>query len=283
MSVAGTVHDLWEPRWLGDGTRQLYAALHWPQGEPARAGVLLVPPLLHELQRSRRLCTQVAARLAAIGLPCMRFDFHGSGDSSGSGADSDFASMRADVELAARALRRDAGVDAIVALALRGGALPLASWLAAGGHADAVVLWDPIVDGAAWLDELVHDDAAELRSANRYPLRRGIPVERDESQLMGFDVSMRFRRDLAAAQVAADVWPARPALWGVLRADVSLPALPMQRVFRLPADAPAFGGSTRMDDALFVSPGLRPVVDALGQALQESFAAVPPIPESLAS
>jgi hypothetical protein len=283
MSAVSATHDLWEPRWLEDGSRQLYAALHRPQGEPARTGVLIVPPLLHELQRSRRLCTQIAARLAAFGLPCLRFDFHGSGDSGGSGAEMDFASMRADLELAARALRRDAGVDAIVALALRGGALPLASWLAAGGHADAVVLWEPIVDGAAWLDQLVHDDAAELHSADRYPLRRGLPVERDESQLMGFDVSMRFRRDMAAAQVAADAWPARPALWGVLRADVALQTLPMQRVFRLPADAPEFGGSTRMDDALFVSPGLRPVVDALGQALRESIVPKPGMPALLAS
>lgn len=277
------IPDLWEPRWLEDGTRQLYAALHRSQGEPARAGVLIVPPLLHELQRSRRLCTQIAARLAALGLPCLRFDFHGTGDSGGRGAESDFAVMRADLELAARSLRRDGGADGLVVLALRGGALPVASWLAGGGHADAVVLWEPIVDGAAWLDELQHEDAAELRSADRYPLRRGVPVERDESQLMGFDVSPRFRRDLAAAQVAADTWPAHPALWGVLRAQVSLPALPMQRVFRLPADAPEFGGSTRMDDALFVSPGLRPVVDALGQALRESIAASPKLPESLAS
>lgn len=282
MSAAGAMHDLWEPRWLEDGTRQLYAALHRPQREPARAGILIVPPLLHELQRSRRLCTQIATRLVAFGLPCLRFDFHGTGDSGGSGGDADFASMRADLELAARTLRDDAGVDAIIALALRGGALPLASWLAAGGRADAVVLWDPIVDGAAWLDQLVHEDAAELHSADRYPLRRGLPVERDESQLMGFDVSTRFRRDLAAAHVA-DAWPARPALWGVLRAGVALQALPMQRLFRLPADAPEFGASTRMDDALFVSPGLRPVVDALGQALHESFAPTPGMPKALAS
>lgn len=283
MSAAGAMHDLWEPRWLEGDSRQLYAALHPPQCEPARAGILIVPPLLHELQRSRRLCTQIATRLAAFGLPCMRFDFHGTGDSGGSGADSDFASMRADLELAACALRRDAGVDAIAVLALRGGALPLASWLAAGGRADAVVLWDPIVDGAAWLDQLVHEDAAELRSADRYPLRRGLPVERDESQLMGFDVSARFRRDLAAAHVLADAWPAHPALWGVLRADVALQALPMQRLFRFPADAPEFGASTRMDDALFVSPRLRPVVDALGQALHESFAPTPGMPKALAS
>ena len=277
------IPEIWEPRWLEDGTRQLYAALHPPHGAPARAGVLIVPPLLHELQRSRRLCAQMAARLAAFGLPCLRFDFYGTGDSGGTGAEADFASMRGDLELAARSLRRDGDVDNVVVLALRGGALPLASWLAAGGDADAVVLWEPIVDGAAWLDELQHEDAAELRSADRYPLRRGEPVERDETQLMGFDVSPRFRRDLAAAQVAADAWPAHPALWGVLRAEVSLPTLPMQRVFRLPADAPEFGGSTRMDDALFVSPSLRPLVDELGQALRESVAVALKLPESLAS
>jgi len=38
-------------------------------------------------------------------------------------------------------------------------------------------------------------------------------------------------------------------------------------LFSLPPDLPGFGDSTRMDRALFVSPSLRPVVDALATAL----------------
>src|SRR5687768_1570345 len=72
----------WEPLWLGQDPRRLYAALHAVAGAPA-TGVLLVPPLLHEQPRSRRFIAEVASELAAIGLPCLRFDFLGTGDSPG--------------------------------------------------------------------------------------------------------------------------------------------------------------------------------------------------------
>ncbi len=257
----------WTPHWIGADGRRLYAALHPAGGDPARCGLLLVPPLLHEQLRSRRMLAEIAVRMAASGIPCLRFDFLGSGDSEGGGARMDLASMREDIGIAAGALRALAGVDRVAVLAFRGGALPLASWLAAGGDADPVVLWEPIVDGAAWLDELEDADARELRSADRYPLRRGVPVERCERQLMGFEVSPRLRRDLASMQADAAAWPRRPEAWGVLRPGVGLPSVRLQRAFELPEDAARIGDGTRMDGALFVSPGLQRVVDALASAL----------------
>lgn len=260
----------WQPLWIGNEARRLYAAFHPGARHDARIGLLIVPPLFHEQLRSRRLLTEIAVRLAASGIPCLRFDYYGSGDSEGGGEEMDFGSMRDDVEVAADALRSMAGVDRLGALAVRAGMLPLASWLGAGGDAQCVVMWEPIVDGPGWLAELERDDARELRSSSRYPLRRGVPVERSERQLMGFDVSPRLRGELASAQVAPDAWDSRPGVLGVLHPGVTLPSLRLQRIFELPADAPRIGGSTRMDGALFLAPGLHPVVDALGAALGEA-------------
>jgi hypothetical protein len=259
----------WLPHWIGGDGRRLYAALHPARTPAPGCGVLLVPPLLHEQLRSRRMLTQVAIRLADAGIPCLRFDFFGSGDSDGRGDHMDLASMREDIGVAAAALRASTGVTGVAALAFRGGALALSSWLASGGQVERVVLWEPVVDGAGWIGELVDADAAELRSAARYPRRGGVPMEGSDRQLMGFEVSRQLRRDLAGVQARSDGWRHRPPAWGVLRPGVQLPSLPLQRVFELPADAARMGDSTRMDGALFVSPGLQQVVDALATALAQ--------------
>ena len=259
----------WLPHWIGSDGRRLYAALHPARTPASGCGVLLVPPLLHEQLRSRRMLTQIAIRLADAGIPCLRFDFLGSGDSDGRGDHMDLASMREDIGIAAEALRASTGVAEVAALAFRGGTLPLSSWLAAGGDVERVVLWEPVVDGAGWVGELADADAAELRSTARYPRRRGVPMEGSDRQLMGFEVSRQLRRDLAGVQASADAWRHRPPAWGVLRSGVQLPSLPLQRVFELPADAARMGDGTRMDGALFVSPGLQQVVDALATALAQ--------------
>lgn len=259
----------WRPHWIGDDGRRLYAALHPARGPAPGCGVLLVPPLLHEQLRSRRLLTEIAIRLADAGVPCLRFDFFGSGDSEGRGDRLDLASMCEDIGVATQALRASTGVGEVAALAFRGGALPLSSWLAGGGVVERVVLWEPVVDGAGWMDELTHADAAELRSPARYPRRRGVPMEGSDRQLMGFEVSQHLRRQLAGVQAAATGWRHRPEVWGVLRPGVQLPTLRLQRVFDLPVDAARMGDSTRMDGALFVSPALQRVVDALATVLAQ--------------
>ena len=259
----------WEPLWIGEPQRRRYAAFH-PAGHGAPApAVLIVPPLLHEQPRSRRLLTEVADRLSALGIACMRFDYFGTGDSGGRGEQVDFTSMRDDLALATNSLRSMAGTGQVAALAVRGGSLPLASWLDRGGDAQYAVLWEPIMDGARWLAELERADADELRSTSRYVLRRGDPVAGSERQLMGFDVSPDFRKQLAAVQVMPEAWPRRPLLWGMLSPGAPPAPSQMQRIFELPADVARIGGSTRMDGALFVSPGLRGVIDALGEALLE--------------
>ncbi len=257
---------VWEPHWLGDPTRYLYASLHRAAPPGARLGVLLVPPLFHEQPRSRRLLAEVASTLAGIGLPSLRFEFFGTGDSSGDSEETDFTSMCADLDLATSALRAKAGVDQVAVLAWRGAALPLACWLGGGGGAAAVViLWEPIVDGAQWLKELERDDAAER--ADRF--RRGPPVVATERQLMGLAVSQTLLDDIANARLTGDEQLGGVRLWAVLRPATPPPALTFEHVFELPADSPTFGGRAQMDSGLFVTPRLKRVADELGRALLE--------------
>ena len=287
-----------EPHWLGDPTRYLYAVLHRAAVPGARLGVLLVPPLFHEQPRSRRLLTEVASGLAAMGLPSMCFDFFGTADSAGNSDQLDFASMCVDLDLAAQALRSEAGVERVAVIAWRGAALPVARWIGGGGSGGddqaLVVLWEPVVDGAQWLHELVRADAAERCSPARYRLGRPLATCGHDAQLMGVAVSRQLRSDIAGARLTvvggradvgglagtaalagvgalADAEALRGSrCWAVLRSPSPPLALTLERVFNVPAAAPTFDGGTRMDAGLFVTPQLKHLADQLGRALLEA-------------
>lgn len=258
-----------DPLWLDPQGRCLYAALH--RVEPARAavGVVLVPPLLHEQPTSRRFLTEVAAGLAAQGLPSLRFDFLGTGDSSGSGDELDFSSMSIDMDLAVNTLAAQTGAERVVLLAWRGAALAVGKWLQEGGRADLVVLWEPITDGFAWLDELQRMDASQRAERPRTP--RGVSGISDPSdgQLMGFPVSPRLRADLVQARLAGNTLRDLAPVWVVVRTGSADMPMDITRRLSLPVGAPGFGGRAAMDKTFFLTPPIRNFVDELGDILRE--------------
>lgn len=258
---------IWQPLWLDAESRGLYAALHQPASAAGSLGVVFVPPLLHEQSRSRRFVAEVASGFAALGLPCLRFDFFGTGDSSGTGEQLDFGSMRADLDLAVAALRSRAAVERVVLLAWRGAALPVCSWLKEGQHADLVVLWEPIADGERWLTELEREDASErdCRPRPRPGIKRTVTA--DDGQLMGCAVSPRLRRELTEARLEPQL--DRVPTWAVVRHKAPPLQIEVARVLSLPADAPTFNGGASMEATFFLSPPLERVVDELGGALLE--------------
>lgn len=255
-----------EPFWMDRDGPCLYAALH-PASARSTVGVVCVPPLLHEQPRSRRFLTEVASGLAALGVPSLRFDFRGTGDSDGRGEELDFASMCADLDLAVAALQSRTGVEQVALLAFRAAALPVRAWLGSGRRVDRVVLWEAVADGSGWLTELQAMDARE-RAVRPRP-RPGVPrtARSDDGQLMGFAASPTFRRDLADGRLDGAHAHGLP-VWAVTRDVASLP-VDIARSFVLPADAPTFAGGASMEATFFLSPPLERVVNELGHALLE--------------
>lgn len=258
--------DAFDAFWIQRGSRSLYAALHRPQAQGAAVGVLCVPPLLHEQPRSRRFIAEAANALAAVGLPALRFDFHGSGDSTGHGDALDFSSARLDLDSAVAALRDATGVARVVAVAWRAGALVLADAVAHGLRIDRAVLWEPILDGASWQHELERDDSAE-RTRRPRP-RPGVPRTSDpaDGQLMGFAASTRLRDDLARAD--ARRLASRIPVWTVERDGAESVPGP-QRRWTLPAGAPTFAGGAQMEATLFLAPRLEALVREIGVAMHD--------------
>lgn len=257
--------DAFDAFWIQRGSRSLYAALHRSRIDGAAVGVLCVPPLLHEQPRSRRFITEAANALAADGVPALRFDFHGSGDSTGAADALDFASMRLDLDSAVAALRETTGVARVVTIAWRAGALALADAVDHGLRIDRAVVWEPIVDGAAWRRELERDDAAER--VRRPRPRPGVPRTSDpaDGQLMGFAVSKPMRDDLARAD--ARRLAARIPTWTVERGGSDVISNPERR-WTLPPGTPTFAGGAQMEATLFLAPKLEALVREIGDAVR---------------
>lgn len=189
-----------QPFYFSAQERRLFAAMH-PASGSTRALVLMCPPLLHEHMRSYRFFAQLAGRLAAGGVACLRFDYYGTGDSEGDDADFSPDLALSDIACAADELRARAGGHPLVLMGIRASA-PLAFHAAAPAGADALWLWQPICDGCAHAQALEAQDRAARSERDRYPLRP-LPVPAADDSLMGFRTSPGFRAELSARCVVA--------------------------------------------------------------------------------
>jgi len=172
----------------------------WEAGAPA---VLLCPPIGWEYMRTHWALRNVARLLVRQGRHVLRFDYFGTGDSSGESGDATVSRWVEDVVAAATELTEISGAGPLTAVGIRHGATLAALACRSGLALDRLVLWDPVVSGAAYL--------ATLETMHREMLvtRRGGPPRGDVlgDELLGFPYPPPLRRELAAIDLAASPWP----------------------------------------------------------------------------
>ena len=191
------------PLLFGPLARQLFGLYHAPElGRNAGLAVLICAPFGQEAIRSHRLFRVLAERLARAGVPVLRFDYFGTGDSPGEDADGEFEGWRRDVCAAHEELRRRTGARRIVWLGARLGAT-LAVLAARSGRCDParLLLWDPIVSGPAYLKHMreCHVDALERSFGSPDPAwRRQLARNPDAftEETLGFAIAPALLRQL---------------------------------------------------------------------------------------
>jgi exosortase A-associated hydrolase 2 len=110
--------------------------------------VLVIPPLLEELNKSRRTLHLLGQALAARGIGCLLPDLYGTGDSAGDIGDATWDTWIADLN-GVHAWLLGQGAVRVDLLTLRGGALLTRDWLAAAPlRVPRLILWQPIISGA---------------------------------------------------------------------------------------------------------------------------------------
>jgi pimeloyl-ACP methyl ester carboxylesterase len=144
-----------DPFYFGERDQPLFGIYEPPSQQPVRdAAILLCYPIGHEQIVSHRAFTQLSMRLSAAGFPVLRFDFYGCGDSSGACEDGSPERWLRDIAAAIGSLRLRSSCRTLGIVGCRFGAT--LAMLAGADRDDiaSMVLWDPIVNGVAYIDEL---------------------------------------------------------------------------------------------------------------------------------
>jgi alpha-beta hydrolase superfamily lysophospholipase len=135
---------------------------HPAQGERRSMGVVLCRPMGYEALCSHRTYTLLAEALAQAGFDAVRFDYQGTGDSSGADTDPGrVPAWIASIEAAVGELKRIADISRVALFGVRLGATLAVQAAAALGGVDSLVLWAPCATGRAFVREM------RAASANR--------------------------------------------------------------------------------------------------------------------
>ncbi len=163
-----------ESIFFGNSSAPLYGVLHEPEGTTIRDfATLLCYPFGQEYMITHRALRTLCKNMTRAGVPCMRFDYAGSGDSAGDrfGIDTAVENTR----LAAGELAEFSGMDNIKVVGLRLGAAIAVLASQQSEFIQQVTLWDPVIDGSEYLREVTgHESAVTTRTGttwvNGYPL-----------------------------------------------------------------------------------------------------------------
>lgn len=150
-----------EPFYFSTSGKPLFGCYHAPvPGFRRDCGVVLCYPMGEEYVRFHRAYLQLAGYFSNAGFPVLRFDFYGCGDSAGDCEQGEIGQWLDDISTAIGEIKNRCDIGNICLVGLRlGGSLSMMAGTESGGI-DSMVLWDPVVEGRAYIEELLewHQD-----------------------------------------------------------------------------------------------------------------------------
>jgi pimeloyl-ACP methyl ester carboxylesterase len=185
-----------KPAYFGRSARPLYGVHEPPRAAPVReAAVLLCYPGVQEYNSSHWSFRRLAGMISREGFHVLRFDWSGTGDSWGDTTDGGVDRWIDDVADAAQEARDAAGVKAISIVGMRLGAAIAAIACNRVVEAGDLVLWEPVVSGPEYIEELEELDAREnLRLLHR--------IRKSRTELVGFPFTPALRHAIAEIDLA---------------------------------------------------------------------------------
>jgi alpha/beta superfamily hydrolase len=204
MTLLATPVEADLPLYFGAG-EELFG-LYQPAATSAGKAVLLCPPLGQEQIRCHRLYRQLAHALAAEGIAVLRFDYYGCGDSAGASDQVDWQRCLVDTRDAANELRQRSKADRVIAFGARlGGSIALAA--AAAARFSELIVWDPVLDGGAYVASMDAMQVALRQDPQRFCAPRQASDAAD--QWLGFPIGKGLRQQLIGLRCGPTSVPAR--------------------------------------------------------------------------
>jgi dienelactone hydrolase len=215
-----------QPIYFPSGEHRLFGWLHLPAGATSGWGVVVCKPFGYEALCAHRSVRAFADAAAAIGMPALRFDYAGTGDS----ADIDPGAGQIDLWTgdiigAVAELRRLTGVSRVCLLGFRLGAL-LSVLASRQCPVDALALVAPVLSGKRYLREIrtlqMAADAAEAANSSGQGPRESAGGSAGGIEVSGYALAAASLASLSQADAAAAPAPAVSDLLVIDRSDLPI-------------------------------------------------------------
>lgn len=174
-----------ESQFISSEQEQLFSIYYPGRGAIKQHAVLICGALGHEYARAHRNLQQLAQMLAEQGFDVLRFDYAGTGNSSGSCEIGTPKQWCADITNAAKWLKIRSQCDRTSTIGLRFGATLLSN--VEGLEGDHQILWDPALSGERFLSQLAQYHRRALQDFVRYSNQRSA----EPHQFYGFVTNER--------------------------------------------------------------------------------------------
>ncbi len=139
--------------YLTVGNRPVFCTLFQPEQLPAQWGLVIAEPFGEEKRCASRMLVRLARNLARHQVATLKFDFSGTGDSSGDSSQAQWLHWQRELAEALLFLKQESQAPKMALLGARAGAL-LAAQCAAEHPVQALLLAEPVLSGQEILDEL---------------------------------------------------------------------------------------------------------------------------------
>jgi len=192
---------------FGDSKHPLYGVLQppaIPSSEPK--AVLLCYPFGQEYMRAHRAYRQLSLLLSKKGYYVMRFDYRGTGDSSGDLEDATFENWLDDIAAAETELRAVSGAEKVSIIGLRLGALMAVMAAKRINNVERLTLWDHITSGLSYDEELLAEIAQRGESLTSFV------DEQNNLHFNGFCLHALFREQIRQVNLLGEVPKAKKTL-----------------------------------------------------------------------
>lgn len=151
---------------FGFGNRKLYGVYHPPLlTNPIQKSILICSSIGPEYVHPYRLLRILAENLANKGHHIFRFDWYGCGDSCGESSKATTGYWISDAKLAAEELCNLSGNQKFSVIGLRLGATIAWNSFIDSDNLPSLFLWEPIIDGAEWINEMISLHSLYLRKS----------------------------------------------------------------------------------------------------------------------
>ena len=191
-------------QFFGNVDSPLFGVHHPPRGIAKKTvrAVMICPPIGQEYIRTHWCLRLMANQLARNGCHVLRMDYHGIGDSAGDLGDITSTAQWIDnIKTGIDHLKQLSGAGTVMLAGLRFGAALAAEVAQTRNDVNALVCWEPTLDGQEYLDEL---RVMHQRMLDLWVCKMSTPDNEQSEEMLGSRFQRTLVQEIEQAKVRLD-------------------------------------------------------------------------------